>query len=555
MRFTCSKIINLIFFLSAILTVRSQEIYSLNTNYNPDFKKSIYLKKYVDKNDTITVHFHTSDKAWTTGIQKDSCRIEDNEYYAYQLSKDEAQHQSWIRRKLFHEDLFTVNEKDFKLAVNPLFNFSLQRTVEDSSHYCHQNTRGLELKGMIGNDLYFETSYYESQSSFVPYVNDYVEQYGVVPGLITVKNFKTTSWDYGTAFGKISYTPIKNTKDYSLNIQGGSDKNFFGDGYRSLLLSDYSSPYPFLKITAVYKRWQYETMYTSFQNIFVNHVLPYDSITGPYQKKTGTFHYLSYYAGNALDISLFEGTLWQVADSGGKRFNPNAYNPVILCNTAENGFGGKNYTLLGLNLMYKAFNKLHFYGQFAADEISLKHISDLGYFHNRYGIQLGAEGFDMFGLHNLNLQAEYNQAQPYMYSADSPSQSYTHYNQPLADPLGANFREAIGILRYNFRRCFIKIQLNYAVYGSDTAKSDWGKNLFASDLHASQTGENKIGQGIRTTMRYADVCLSYLMNPKSNLNIFVGATYRDENNFYKAGSDKFIYIGIRTSLLNEYFDF
>jgi hypothetical protein len=161
----------------------------------------------------------------------------------------------------------------------------------------------------------------------------------------------------------------------------------------------------------------------------------------------------------------------------------------------------------------------------------------------------------MFGLHNLNLQAEYNQAQPYMYTADSPSQSYTHYNQPLTDPLGANFREAIGILRYNFRRCFIKIQLNYAVYGSDTAKSDWGKNLFASDLHASQTGENKIGQGIRTTMRYADVCLSYLMNPKSNLNIFVGATYRDENNFYKAGSDKFIYIGIRTSLLNEYFDF
>jgi len=58
----------------------------------------------------------------------------------------------------------------------------------------------------------------------VPYVNNYIKEYAVVPGLITVKDFKSSSYDYGIAFGKLSYTPIQNTKDYSLNIQFGSDK-------------------------------------------------------------------------------------------------------------------------------------------------------------------------------------------------------------------------------------------------------------------------------------------------------------------------------------------
>ena len=45
-----------------------------------------------------------------------------------------------------------------------------------------------------------------------------------------------------TADLSVSYTPNK-----VLNIQFGHGKNFIGDGYRSLFLSDVSSPYPFLK--------------------------------------------------------------------------------------------------------------------------------------------------------------------------------------------------------------------------------------------------------------------------------------------------------------------
>ena len=66
---------------------------------------------------------------------------------------------------------------------------------------------------------------------------------------------------------------------------------------------------------------------------------------------------------------------------------------------------------------------------------------------------------------------------------------------------------------------------------------------------------DKIGQGISTTLKYADVCFSYLLNLVTNMNIFIGATYRNERNSMNNTRDRFVYFGFRTSLLNEYFDF
>lgn len=45
------------------------------------------------------------------------------------------------------------------------------------------------------------------------------------------------------ATGTISYALKKH-----FTFQTGHDRNFIGDGYRSLILSDNATPYPFLKI-------------------------------------------------------------------------------------------------------------------------------------------------------------------------------------------------------------------------------------------------------------------------------------------------------------------
>ncbi|NTW32888.1 MAG: hypothetical protein HGB12_09720 [Bacteroidetes bacterium] len=511
--------------------------------------------------DTINLS-DVSKKAYYNNELFNESFLTSNYYDNWILQNKTGKHYSFLCRKLTKESLISVNDNDINLTVDPLFDFNIKHSIGIVSKNYFQNTRGLLVKGTIAKNLYFETTYYESQGSSVTYIDDFIKKYAVFPGQQRVKNFKTSSYDYGLASGLLSYSPFaaKSKNNFNLNIQFGHGKNFFGDGYRSLLLSDFSAPYLFAKIISSYKNLKYTCLFTSFQNIFEGNVLPYKNVewNAGYQKKTGTFHYLTYNAGNSFRISLFEATLWNVADSGGKHFNVDFFNPLILVHTAEFGLNNKNNTLLGLNVLYKAFDKIHFYAQLVADDIRIKKISTKGYFHNRSGIQAGAEGFDLFGIKNLNVQAEYNQASPYMYSSESPTQSYTHYNQALAHPLGANFREGVGILRYSFKKVFIHAQINLAAYGADTAKSDFGKNIFLSDMNATasvNSSRNKIGQGINTNLKYANFCVSYLLNPVTNLNVFIGATYRNEKNIFKNQSDKFIYAGIRTSLKNEYFDF
>jgi hypothetical protein len=543
-------------------SIYAQHIRVVSEIYDTDLKEFTYLVNFpgpkADAEDEVCTF--TSVRPFYKTIPPDSIFITSDKKYAFNYFLTQNIRKTRLGRKVFNENLINVKDEDFLLAVNPLVNFNMKHTFGDSSKNFTQNTRGLELKGKIGNDLYFETSYYETQASFVPYVKDFIETYAVVPGAIRVKDFKSSSYDYGVAYGRVCYSPglTKNGRKIIQNIEIGNGKNFFGDGYRSLLLSDFSSPYPYLSVSKKFGwRLKYTCLFTSFQNIFENHVLPYDTIewNAGYQKKTGTFHYLSYFATSRLNLSLFEGTLWQVADSGGHRFSPDFFNPIILFHTAEFGLNGKSNTLLGLNAMYKAFNKIHFYGQLAIDDIKLNKMFDKGYFNNRYGIQLGAEGFDVAGIPNLNIQLEYNQAQPYMYSHSNALQSWTHYNQPLAHPLGANFREGIGIVRYYYKKLYVRMQLTNALYGGDAGSFNMGKNIFLSDQTATEIVNDTIGHGIRTTLQYADISLSYLVNPMYNINLFFGVTYRNESNIMKNQTDTFIYFGLRTSILNEYFDF
>lgn len=526
-----------------------QEIYPQNTDWSLTLRKCNYMVKCPCNNEKNN-YSHTSVKPWMAAGKNDTACLLKNCDDRFYFSENFGKNKKRIGRKLTGESLFRVNDTDFTLTADPLFNFNLRHTTGDSGNNHTRNTRGLLIRGTIGKNLYFETSYYETQADFVPYINDYVKKYAVVPGQIRVKDFKSSSYDYGVAFGLLSYT-LHGKAGNTLNFQLGNDKNFFGDGYRSLLLSDFSSPYPFFKVTGKYRKLSYTCLFTSFQNISEGGII-YDTVewNQGYQKKTGSFHYLSYFVNKRINISLFEGTLWQVAQTGGRRFNPDFFNPVILVHSAESGLNGKNNTMLGLNLLCKPLNKFHLYGQIAFDDIRLNKISEKKYFHNRYGVQTGLEGFDLFGVENLNLQAEYNYAKPYMYSHKNISQSYTHYNQPLAHPLGAGFNEGVGIIRYRYNKYFFHAQFNIAAYRGDTANSCFGKNIFMSDEMASTSGT-----GVNTSLKYADVCLSYLLNPAASLNIFFGASYRGEKNYLKNAGDKFVYAGIRTSLRNEYFDF
>jgi hypothetical protein len=77
---------------------------------------------------------------------------------------------------------------------------------------------------------------------------------------------------------------------------------------------------------------------------------------------------------------------------------------------------------------------------------------------------------------------EYNSARPYTDAHSSPVQSYTHYNQSHAHPLGANFSDLIAIVRSCINRLSFNLQFSYANTEQDISRINYGHNPFQSDI-------------------------------------------------------------------------
>ena len=469
-----------------------------------------------------------------------------------------------LYRKVKQESLFIVKDSasNFCLTLDPLFNFEAGRDFADGSgEKLYKNTRGFLVRGHIGEKFVFETSFNENQSTFAGYIDQYITStdklfspfttysYGVIPGQGRSKQFKTNGYDYAMASGYISYSPNR-----FLNVQVGHGKHMVGDGYRSLLLSDNAFNYPYARITTTFKNFQYTNLYTSLMNLTNGGNKTPPGIERLFQKKIGSFQLLSASFFNWLNVGLFQGMIWEAADSTNRQhMNFNTFDPVIGINSLSYGLHNKNNVLLGATLKVRIASSIFLYGQYLMDDFTFIP-KDL---ENKYGYQVGFKYADAFTLKNLTLQGEYNSVRPYTYAAKNPEQSYSHYNQALAHPLGANFNETIGILNYRIKDFFTEMKLNYAVKGKDSVLTNFGGNIFYSDNWATIpfAADIKTTRGVLTTIWYQDVHIGYLINPVTHLNLVIGLSNRMETAKGQTANTQFVYIGLRTSLANFYYDF
>lgn len=473
-----------------------------------------------------------------------------------------------VWKKINTESLIIVHDTadKFHLTIDPLFYFEGGKDMADSlGEKLYKNTRGFMVRGDIGRKFSFESSFYENQATYAQYIDNYIAgtsslfpqkpsyPYNVVPGQGRAKKFKTNGYDFAMASGYVSYSPVK-----MINLQVGHGKHFVGDGYRSLLLSDNAFNYPYARITTTYKNIQYTNLYTSFMNLTAGGVnTPPGVPERLFQKKVGSFQYLSVNLFHRLQLGLFQGMIWEAADSSNRQHtNFHTYDPIIGVSALAYGLHDENNVLLGSTLKLKVTKSIYLYGQYMLDDAySQKGRGDI---RKKYGYQFGFKYFDLFTIKNLHIQAEYNTVRPYAYAAENAYQSYTHYNQALAHPLGANFYEAVGFINYKVRDFFIEVKANYAVKGNDSLTNNFGGNIFKSDnsFPISQKLENiETTQGLKTTVMYQDVHIGYLVNPATNLTITVGFTNRIEKTEMNSNTTQFVYLGIRTSLSNFYYDF
>ncbi|MGY0038956.1 hypothetical protein [Pedobacter sp. NJ-S-72] len=435
--------------------------------------------------------------------------------------------------------MIEVNNKDYSFYLDFLPDMQIGRQGSDQTWL---NTRGIEIGGKIGKKFSFTSHFFENQGKFAGYITDYIRVNKVVPGQGFAKTFGPRGFDYAYSGGTLSYTPSK-----YVNFQLGYDKNFIGDGYRSLLLSDNAFNYPFFKVTATLGNVRYMAMWAQFIDLYDT---PFDDET-PYPKKYGLFHYLSWNVTKRLSVGVFENIMWKP-----RGFDFSYVNPLMFMRPTEYANGSPDKVLLGFNASYKIADRYVAYGQLMINEFTFKEVfANTGYWANKQGGQLGIKGFDVFKVKKLNIQIETNRVRPYSYSATDHYKNYGHYNQPLAHPYGANFAEYLGIVNYSYKRFEVRLQLSSATYGLDMNGLNYGKDIYKSySTRVDNYGVN-IGHGLKTSLLFADAKLGYILNPKNNLRLEFGASYRKESNSQLNDRQRFFTIGLRSSFRNIYTDF
>ncbi len=461
----------------------------------------------------------------------------------------DSRHSLWNTVYRKQPDFINVNKNGFFLAANPVLSFQGIYENDKPRKTLFNTTQGAEIRGRIkdyaGFYFYVANNYEEP----VSYANDWINKWGAIPG---AGHFRRSGNGYQYLQIR-GYADIPLIRDH-ISITLGYDRHFIGDGIRSLFLSDFADGAAFARINTRIWKLNYQNLYMVLKpQSFANEA----PSTG---HKYATAHYLSLNLTRWLNIGLFE----MVTFSRNDRYEFGYLNPIIFYRAIERGMGSPDKVALGFNAKAIVLRHLSLYTQLLINEFTSKELfAGNGYWANKWGVQFGAKYFDAFTISNLDLQGEVNVVRPYTYThyaslSDDGISNNTHYNQPLAHPLGAGFAEVIGNVYYQpMAGLTINARAMYYRQGIDTGMSNNGSNIFLDyNTRGSDYGV-KLINGPQADCMLFSLNASYELRPR--LYFDIGGTYRNykvQDNILPEQSSLFFNAGLRLNLSRkEYVQF
>jgi hypothetical protein len=417
------------------------------------------------------------------------------------------------RRRIFRHfyptktHLIEYDSPDFSVRANPMFNFGIA-SERDNENVLFANQRGAEIRARIGKKVYVYTSFLETQARFNSFTTRWINENNAIPGNGLFKTYNSTvtdkinGYDFNNAVGYIA-APL--TKQISFQL--GHGRHFIGQGYRSMFVSDFSNNYFYAKLRT--KVWKF-----TYENYYVDLSRPFSTLDprNGEDKRFGVFHYLNFKATNNLKFGVFEAVSFK-RNTG---FELQYINPVILYRTIEGGFNSSDNVLLGADFSWNIAKRFQVYGQLLLDEFlfaALYNPKERGWWGNKSAKQIGLKYTNVAGIDHLDLQVEYNSARPYTYSHFDSLSNWTHFGQPLAHPLGANFKELVTILRYQpFPKWTFQARYLNIIKGEDGAAQNWGGNPnLTYNVRPNDYG-NFIGQGDRSTISIIGIDVNWRLS-------------------------------------------
>ncbi|GAO44991.1 hypothetical protein FPE01S_04_02340 [Flavihumibacter petaseus NBRC 106054] len=497
-------------------------------------------------------------KGWVAALERIDSTAPMNKVDAYNIQDALMNNYEWVTGpkdafnsrkpwvKTFYKvksDFLLVDTKDFFLSVNPVFQFQAGKE-SGTDETLFVNSKGARGRGLIAKKIGFDFYLTDNQERDPFYVRRFVDSFHAVPGAGFYKTFKKTGYDYFDARGSVFFNITK-----YINVQFGYDKNFIGNGYRSLFLSDFSNNYLFLKLAARIWKLNYQSMFME--------LTPQDLINPGNElidKKYAAVHHLSLQATKWLNIGFFESVVFGREN----HFEFSYLIPIIFLRSIEQQNGSADNANIGFDVKANIAKHVQIYSQILLDEFKLSEMKGgEGWWGNKYGIQLGAKYIDALGIRNLDLQAEYNAVRPFTYSHFDGVANYSHYNQPLAHPMGANLREVIGIAKYQpIPKLSIQGKIIGWIQGLDSAGINYGSNIFRYYTDRPKDYDWKIGEGRRATGVNASLWVGYEVLE----NLFVDGVFQVRN--YKVADDPTLSrnttmfsLGLRMNMFRREYDY
>lgn len=450
--------------------------------------------------------------------------------------------------------IYSIQGKRSNLFLHPLYEFTFAND-NDSGAIFRAGT-GAQLN-YLSKKVDLGLSYFYSNGEYMSYRSSLINDRSVLSASSHIHGRTQKEAHFWDAY--LSYQP-----NQIFDFEIGYGRKFIGSGHRSLLLSDLSSPFPYLKIETKFWKLRYTNLFSQQQNSF--------GVVGDqelYQQKYTATHFLELKLFRKLSIGLFETVIWQ-ADEGRyiRGIDPNYLNPVIFYRPVEFSTGSSDNVMIGANINYEFIPNYHLYFQLLLDEFLLAELradvrqridesKDIrsGWWANKYGVQAGIKSMGFLGVEGLNVRIEYNAVRPYTYAHSSPTQAYTHNSLPLAHPLGANFEEGIAQLSYQKGKYHFQFQFNQSRRGLSPFGTNLGEEIELSNLSRSKEYENFIGQGISVNTRYFDASISRRFRILWGADWSLGYVWREQIAFDQVHGNQMIYFSIKTNVFRSTLDY
>ncbi|PCH69346.1 MAG: hypothetical protein COC01_01685 [Bacteroidetes bacterium] len=539
---------------SIVLFAQSPNIPLGNNVYDAVLR--VQTKNYFQNNHSTSLPVNNNVVyALLDSLGNDTSQLSKTDRYLFSKTQNRSSKKPILKHFYkYKKDFYAISKKEFELYVNPVLYLTrgTEKTIS-GTNVTYINTRGLEVKGLIGKKIGFYSFLAENQMQLPSYVSDKVNMEYGLPGEGYYKWFKDKyrSYDFFTAYGYFTFNATKH-----VNIQFGHGKNFIGDGYRSLVLSDYSNNYLFLKSNTKVWKLNYQTLLAEL----VSDHIPPSLLAGDVllDKKYLAIHHLSYNLTKNINFGVFESVVFGRNDTTkAQHFELNYLNPLIFYRSIEQAIGSPDNVIMGTNLKINFLKTASVYTQFVLDDFNFSEFkNNRGYWGNKFGLQLGAKYFDIAGIDNLDALLEYNRVRPYTYTHVNDDANHTHYNQPLAHPLGANFKEIIAGIKYNpFPKLTASSKVFIITQGLDMDSTNYGANIYLSNNDPTIPANNtSFLQGLKTDILLMDMTLTYEWKPNIYLDLkVIRRVY--ENALQPTETSNHIYLGFRMNVSERKFEF